>query len=67
VIGIDGAEAMIDAFQLDLGKISTKDLKGDDLEKAIEAIFSKAADDMAGAVAPGSPSSRRSAKACSRR
>jgi hypothetical protein len=53
VIGVDGAEAMIDAFQLDLGRISTKDLKGDDLEKAIAAIFSKAADDMAEAVAPG--------------
>jgi hypothetical protein len=48
-IGIDGAAAMVDAFQLNLGKISLKDLKGDDLENAIEAVFSKAADDMAGA------------------
>jgi hypothetical protein len=65
-IGQDGAAAIVDAFQLDLGKLSTKDLKGDDLEKAIEAVFSKAADDMANAAIPGLASSRRSARVRSR-
>ncbi len=53
VLGIEGAAATLDAFKLDLGKISLKDLKGDEITAALEAVFGKAADGMAAAVMPG--------------
>ncbi|MDQ0462635.1 ABC-type transporter Mla subunit MlaD [Caulobacter ginsengisoli] len=53
VLGIEGAVATLDAFKLDLGKISLKDLKGDEITAALEAVFGKAADGMAAAVMPG--------------
>jgi tape measure domain-containing protein len=39
--------ARLDSFVLDLGKISTKDLTGEQIQKQLEAVLSKAADDMA--------------------
>lgn len=47
VLGIQGAEATLDALNLNLGKISLKDLKGDELTAALNAVFGKAGDDMA--------------------
>lgn len=52
IIGVDGAQATLDAFQLSLGTISLKDLKGDELEAALSAVFGKAADQMSAAVLP---------------
>lgn len=53
VIGVDGAAAIVDAFQLSLGKLSLQGMTGDEIEKALEAQFSKAADEMANAAVPG--------------
>ena len=52
VLGIEGAAATIDAFKLSLGTISLKDLKGDELEAALQAVFGKAADQITTAVLP---------------
>jgi len=47
VLGIEGAGAVLDAFKVDLGKISLKDLTGTEIEEQLKAIFSKLGDDMA--------------------
>ncbi|MBB6191202.1 hypothetical protein FHS51_001424 [Sphingobium wenxiniae] len=52
-LGIEGAQAAIDAFRVDLGKISLKDLKGSEIQEQLSAIFSKLGDDMAAAAIPG--------------
>lgn len=52
VLGVEGAQATIDALKLAIGPISLKDLKGDELEAALQAAFGKAADQMASAVLP---------------
>lgn len=52
VLGLDGAQAVIDAFALNIGRVSLKDLSGQALTDALNAIFSKAADQMASAVVP---------------
>lgn len=49
-IGVTGAKAVLDAFQVNLGTISLKDLKGADLTNALQAVFSKLGDQMATAV-----------------
>jgi len=48
-LGVAGPdfEAKLNAFRVDIGKISLKDLKGDEIEKAIQAVFSKLGDDIA--------------------
>lgn len=51
-LGVVGAEATLAAFRVDLGKLSFKDMKGDEIQKALEGIFGKLADNMAGAVLP---------------
>lgn len=53
VLGVDGAGAVLDAFKLNLGNISFKDMKASEIEEALNAVFSKLGDDMAGAVLPG--------------
>ena len=49
VLGLGGAafNAKLDTFVVDLGKISLKDLKGEEQQKALETAFSKLGDDMA--------------------
>jgi tape measure domain-containing protein len=37
----------LNSFVVDIGHVSLKDLKGDDLQKALESVFSKLGDDMA--------------------
>ena len=49
-IGIDGAAAMLDAFQINIGRISFKDLTSEEIESELAAVFSRVGDDMAGAV-----------------
>ena len=49
VLGLDGAafNAQLNSFVVDLGKISLKDLTGEEQQKALETVFSKLGDDMA--------------------
>jgi len=49
-IGIDGASAMLDAFQINIGRISFKDLTSEEIEAELAAVFSRVGDDMAGAI-----------------
>lgn len=46
-IGGDAFTQRLNAFVVDIGKISTKDLKPEEIQKQIEAAFSKVGDDMA--------------------
>jgi hypothetical protein len=52
VIGLEGAQAILDSFQVNIGKISFKDLTGQEIEDQLNAIFSKVGDQMAGALFP---------------
>jgi hypothetical protein len=52
VIGIDGAKAMLDGFTVSLGKISFKDMSGQEIEDQLNAIFSSIGDQMAGQLLP---------------
>jgi len=49
LLGMNGDtfSAKLNTFVIDIGKVSLKDLKGDDLQKALEAVFSKLGDQMA--------------------
>jgi len=46
-LGGDAFTQRLNSFVVDLGKISTKDLKADEIQKQLEAAFSKVGDDMA--------------------
>ncbi|AQR70100.1 hypothetical protein BZG29_18545 [Janthinobacterium sp. LM6] len=46
-MGGDTFTARLNSFVVSLGKISLKDLKGEEVQKALEAAFSKLGDDMA--------------------
>lgn len=52
VLGVEGADETLKAFTVALGDISLKDLKGQELTDAINAVFSKLGDDMAAAAVP---------------
>lgn len=52
VIGLQGAQAILNSFNISLGKISFKDMTGQQIEDQLNAIFSKVGDDMAGAIFP---------------
>lgn len=52
-IGVEGAEAVLDSFQVNLGRISFKDLTGEEIQAQLEAVFGKLGDDLAAAVVPG--------------
>lgn len=52
VLGLDVADAL-KTFQVEIGKISFKDLKGDEITQALQAVFSKIADQMAGFAVAG--------------
>jgi hypothetical protein len=52
VVGIDGAKAMLDGFQINIGKISLKDLDAKGIQDQFNAIFSSISDQMAKAVFP---------------
>jgi len=53
VLGVSGAEAVLAAFKVNIGKISLKDMTGAEIEETLQAVFSKVGDEMAGAVLPG--------------
>jgi hypothetical protein len=52
VVGLQGAQALIDGFQVNIGKISFAGLTGQEIEDQLNAIFSKVGDDLAGALLP---------------
>ncbi len=52
VLGVQGAEATLAAFTVNLGKLSLKGMTGSEIQSALEGVFGKLADDMAGAVLP---------------
>ncbi len=58
-IGIDGATAMLDAFQINIGRISFKGLTSDEIEAELAAVFSRVGDDMASAIGGGLSSFQR--------
>jgi tape measure domain-containing protein len=49
LLGVGGDEFTkhLNEFVVDIGKISLKDLSGDEIQDALEAVFSKVGDDMA--------------------
>ncbi|PIB91404.1 phage tail length tape measure family protein [Caulobacter sp. FWC2] len=47
------AKAALQSVSIDLGKLSLKDLKPDEIEAAINALFNNVADDLAAAGLPG--------------
>lgn len=52
-LGVEGAAATLGSFQVAIGKISTLGLSGEDIERELQAVFSKLGDDMVTAVLPG--------------
>lgn len=52
-LGLQGAQNVIDSFQINLGKLSFKDMSGEEIQKALNAIFSKLGDDLANTVGKG--------------
>jgi hypothetical protein len=52
VIGLEGAEAILNSFNVSLGTISFKDMTGKEIEDQLNAIFSKVGDQMAEALFP---------------
>ena len=52
VLGVTGAEAALSTFIVNLGKISFKDMTGDEIQKQLEAVFSKLGDEMAVTAVP---------------
>lgn len=53
VLGVEGAGAVLDAFKLNIGQISFKDMSAQEISDTLNAVFSKLGDDMAAAVIPG--------------
>jgi phage-related minor tail protein len=55
VLGLSGDDFTnkLNSFVVDIGKVSLKDLKGDELQKAIESVFAKLGDDMAQSAVGG--------------
>jgi hypothetical protein len=53
ILGVSGAEAALDAFAVNIGNISLKDMSGAEITAALNSIFSKVGDDLAASVIPG--------------
>ncbi|MDN4052911.1 phage tail length tape measure family protein [Massilia sp. YIM B02763] len=49
LLGLSGKDFTdkLDSFVIDIGKVSLKDLKGDELQKELQAVFSKLGDNLA--------------------
>lgn len=52
-LGVTGAEAVLDAFQVNLGRISFEGMSSTEISAALNAVLSAAGDDMARTVLPG--------------
>lgn len=51
-LGIEGAEAVLNAFQVNIGRISFKDMSSAEIAETLTAVFSAVGDQMAGAIMP---------------
>jgi hypothetical protein len=52
ILGVEGAEATLDALQVNLGKLSFEGLTGEEIEAEIAAIFGKVGDELALSAIP---------------
>lgn len=52
-LGVDGASAVLDAFQVNLGRISFEGMSSSEINDTLNAVFSAVGDDMARAILPG--------------
>lgn len=52
VLGIAGADALLDSMMINIGRISFKDMTGDQIQDQLNAVFGKIADDMATKLLP---------------
>lgn len=52
MIGLEGAEAILNGFQVNLGKLSFKDMTGEQIEDQLNAVFSSVGDQMASSLLP---------------
>ena len=52
-IGVDGAKAMLDGFQVDIGKLSFDGLDAQGIQDQLNAVFSSVGDKMVEAILPG--------------
>jgi len=52
LIGVQGAQAILDGFQVALGTVSFKDMTGTEIESQLNAVFSSIGDQMAGRLLP---------------
>jgi hypothetical protein len=52
-LGLTGAEAVLDAFRVNLGRISFEGLSPTEISQTLNAVFSAVGDDMAAAILPG--------------
>jgi len=55
LLGVSGAgfEAQLNSFVVDIGKVSLKGMTGEEIQKALESVFSKLGDQMATAAVGG--------------
>jgi hypothetical protein len=51
-LGVSGAQAVVDSFTVNIGKISLAGMTGTQITDALNAVFSKVGDGIAGAVFP---------------
>lgn len=51
-LGIAGAQALLDSFQVNIGRVSFAGMTGDEIEQQLNAIFSRVGDEMAAALYP---------------
>jgi hypothetical protein len=51
-LGVTGAQAVVDSFSVNIGKISLVGLSGSQITDALNAVFSKVGDDLTNAVIP---------------
>jgi hypothetical protein len=51
-LGVEGAEAALAAFTVDIGRISFKDRTGEEIQAELDAVFGKLGDQMASTVLP---------------
>lgn len=52
ILGVTGAEATLDAFKVELGKMSFKDMSGAEIKEALNGIFGRLGDDLAATAIP---------------
>jgi hypothetical protein len=53
VVGVQGAEALLDAFNVQIGRISFDGLSSSEIRERLTAVFSAVGDDLASAALPG--------------